>query len=739
MPLGDPSKASLAPAPIASHRSVNHKANHNSIHVPLAGAVPAFGADIYLDQFETFDALAPSSIDVIASMGGQKLVGGAFVDGDFAKLYAVSGSFGSNQNQLVTVDTATGLTTFVADATNNLAEGYSGLAYDTASGVMYAASSSCGTASHLWTIDPNTGATTLVGEITGSACIVGIAINAQGEMYGVDVVNDSLIAIDKSNANAAVIGSVGFNVNYAQDMAFDLSTGILYLAGFDGDVLTDNTYTVDLLTGTASLVGPIGNGQGEVDAMGIETVGGPCALPQDLAWLSLSPTSGTTPSNSASPIIATIDGTGTVQGDVLSGTVCATSNDPQHHSLAVPIEYDVQTGPQPPPTLSKIFAPADIPAGQSSTLTITLANGGTLPATLTSSLTDTFPSGMTVAATPSASTTCGGTLTAAPGTDFVALDPSGAAIPANGTCDIVVDVETASAAAFDNSIAAGALQTDHGTNAAPANATLTVDPPPPSPPTVAEQFNPASVPVNTPSTLTITLANSNATAAALTAPFTDGLPTGLVIAPTPNASTTCGGAVLAVANDIAVSLDNLNAAIPAAGSCTVQVDVQAASPGTFDNTIVAGTLQTSAGQNAVDTVATLTVTPLPPTIAKAFNPSTVVAGVSSTLTITLSNGNAAATALTAALTDAFPTGLVVAATPNASSTCGGVVTAVANAGSVTLDSAGSTIPASGSCTITVDVDSATSASYPNDIPAGALQTDVGANATSADATLDVTP
>ena len=32
-----------------------------------------------------------------------------------------------------------------------------------------------------------------------------------------------------------LIGSIGFNANYGQDMAFDLSTGILYLAGFDGD------------------------------------------------------------------------------------------------------------------------------------------------------------------------------------------------------------------------------------------------------------------------------------------------------------------------------------------------------------------------------------------------------------------------------------------------------------------------------------------------------------------------
>jgi hypothetical protein len=50
--------------------------------------------------------------------------------------------------------------------------------------------------------------------------------------------------------------------------------------------------------------------------------------------------------------------------------------------------------------------------------------------------------------------------------------------------------------------------------------------------------------------------------------------------------------------------------------------------------------------------------------------------------------------------------------------------------------AGAIVP-SGGCTITVDVVASAAGSYANDIPAGALQTDFGTNATPADATLDV--
>jgi hypothetical protein len=126
-----------------------------------------------------------------------------------------------------------------------------------------------------------------------------------------------------------------------------------------------------------------------------------------------------------------------------------------------------------------------------------------------------------------------------------------------------------------------------------------------------------------------------------------------------------------------------------------------------------------------------------PSASKSFAPASVGTDVASTLTITLTNPTATAAALTADLVDTFPSGLVVAATPNASTTCGGALTANAGDGAVTLGATGSTIPANGACTIAVDVSSAASGSYANTIPAGALQTDQGNSAIAANATLTV--
>lgn len=124
------------------------------------------------------------------------------------------------------------------------------------------------------------------------------------------------------------------------------------------------------------------------------------------------------------------------------------------------------------------------------------------------------------------------------------------------------------------------------------------------------------------------------------------------------------------------------------------------------------------------------VTPVAPTLAKAFSPNVITAGGTSTLTITLSNPDAT-TAGSASVTDTLPIGVVTAGI--ASTTCGGTVTT--GTSSVTLT--GGSIPANGSCTMTVLVTAASAGGYINSLPVGALQTGNGSNAARAVATLTV--
>ena len=122
------------------------------------------------------------------------------------------------------------------------------------------------------------------------------------------------------------------------------------------------------------------------------------------------------------------------------------------------------------------FAPATIATGTTSRLTVSLGNSNAGAATLTQTLTDTLPSGLTIANPAALGGTCNaGALAATPGGRSVSY-AAGAAIPPGG-CTIQVNVTGTSTARntyYTDSIAAGALQTDLGSNPAAASGTLDV-------------------------------------------------------------------------------------------------------------------------------------------------------------------------------------------------------------------------------------------------------------------------
>jgi hypothetical protein len=134
-------------------------------------------------------------------------------------------------------------------------------------------------------------------------------------------------------------------------------------------------------------------------------------------------------------------------------------------------------------TLDKTFGPGTINAGGSSTLTITLTNANDTIANLIGPLIDNLPAGLVVVP-DSWSTTCTEVPFAAslsPLTGWFIVDTSKVGltaeglIPANGSCTVTADVTAAVAGTYVNSLPAGALQTSNGNNAAPADATLTVN------------------------------------------------------------------------------------------------------------------------------------------------------------------------------------------------------------------------------------------------------------------------
>lgn len=299
---------------------------------------------------------------------------------------------------------------------------------------------------------------------------------------------------------------------------------------------------------------------------------------------------------------------------------------------------------------------------------------------------------MTYAANKTASITSGGVNLA--NINGLAIDPV--------TGKFYVSLRTA-LYVLDSSSSGAATQTGSLANVTDLASCGTV----PNLPTLSKGFSPASVqaPATT-STLTITVGNSNLAPYYLTSPVTDTMPSGMTVT-TSSLGGNCTG-VTATTTTITLPAGST---IPANG-CNITATVNIANtPGTYVNTIASGNLQTTSGTANTQATATL-VSNSAPTIAKAFSPTAVLQGATSTLTFTLTNPNPSGQGLTNLnFTDAL-SGMSVAST-----TVGGTCTGVSGQPAVGATQIALTVASlagnNTSCTLTVTVTGNTIKDNPN--------------------------
>lgn len=400
-----------------------------------------------------------------------------------------------------------------------------------------------------------------------------------------------------------------------------------------------------------------------------------------------------------------------------------------------------------PPTISKLFLPTSIQVGQTTlvSFTITNPNGNSSPpnhdVNLTGlSFTDSLPAQLQVANPNNASNSCGGTLTAVPGSSSITL--SGGTLSAasgefNGQCFISLSVTGISPGTASNTT--GPISANEsGPGSISNTATLTISAAPlVLAPTLNKAFGAQAIPLNGTTSLTFNLANPNAPDnIADTTNFTnvtviDNLPSGLVVANPSGFSTTCNDS--AIANPGSTSIQLVAQTMPASSSCIFTVNVTGTTGGVKNNTTQQITaIHDDSGGNPVlitggTASATLTVV-APPTITTSFNPLYFNPGGTSLLTITLQNPNSTTALTGVSISDILPPALV--ATGGAvTNTCGATVTAV----SITLT--GGSLAAGASCTVSVNVTASTAAVYTNTVNASSTN---GGTSTAASATVTVT-
>ncbi|MCD6330150.1 MAG: carboxypeptidase regulatory-like domain-containing protein, partial [Candidatus Cloacimonetes bacterium] len=220
------------------------------------------------------------------------------------------------------IDCATGDATLVGPT--GLTTYFNGMACDKVSNTMYAC-----TGTNLYTVDLGTGAATLIGPM-GTSLLVNLACDGSGNLYGVDISDDCLWSIDKNTGVGTLVGATGFAANYAQSMAWDPQTDVLFWAAYGGG-LNGNLRVIDRTTGSSAFVGDFEGGR-EVTVF---------AFPGGVdSWLTLDPTSGTIPAGGSEDVQVTFDSNGILPGESLFGDIEFYS-DPNVGTVTVPAEMTV--------------------------------------------------------------------------------------------------------------------------------------------------------------------------------------------------------------------------------------------------------------------------------------------------------------------------------------------------------------------------------------------------------------
>jgi uncharacterized repeat protein (TIGR01451 family)/fimbrial isopeptide formation D2 family protein len=385
--------------------------------------------------------------------------------------------------------------------------------------------------------------------------------------------------------------------------------------------------------------------------------------------------------NSQCQFSVTVTGTAAGQYTNTTGNVTSTNGGTGNTASA-----NLTVKVEAPPSIAKVFNPSAIALNGTTSLTFTITNPAANIAALTGvAFTDTLPTGLTVA--NATATVCGGTLTTIAPTG---ISLSGATIAINGQCQFSVTVTGAASGLYTNTT--GNVTSTNGGTGNTASANLTVA----TPPSIQKAFGAATIPLNGITSLTFTITNPNTNLALTGITFTDNLPAGLVVGPTPSLNNTCGGTATAVGGSGSVSLSA--GTLAAGASCTLSVNVQGKTAGVKNNSVQVSSTEGGTGNTANASITVIAT----PVITKAFGAGSIPLNGSTSLSFTIQNSNTTTALTGVAFSDTLPAGLVISTPSGITGSCGsGTITATQGTNGISLS--GGTIAASGSCAFSVNV------------------------------------
>ena len=190
-----------------------------------------------------FDIGLPASVTLIADTTSSNFIAGGTLGCNDVWYGCEYGS-----GVLYTINPGSGVMTSIGGG----GIGCNALAHDPISHRLFGASEN----DHLIEYNPNNGVQTDLGALTGPEIIIGMSFDKNGVLYAWDIITDKLWTIDVNSVVANEVGSLGIDLNYAQDGDFLRVEDRLFLTAYtlspeSGGFL----YEVDKTTGLVTKIG----------------------------------------------------------------------------------------------------------------------------------------------------------------------------------------------------------------------------------------------------------------------------------------------------------------------------------------------------------------------------------------------------------------------------------------------------------------------------------------------------
>ncbi|MCF8241750.1 MAG: choice-of-anchor D domain-containing protein [Melioribacteraceae bacterium] len=290
----------------------------------------AYANNLFDNMFQYFDVSTPGTLnDLAASIG--TMYAGDIDNNDNKYYYAIV----NDTKALHKFDLESLTLTEVGVIPSFTSEFITGM--ESGDGPMYLSTyNETAAVNKLYTINLEDATVEYIGEITGAGIIIAIGMDDMGNLYGHDLDQDVIYYIDKNTAAGTVVGSTGFDANYAQGMGWNHATGEMYLAAYNNATSAGELRVVDLETGATAALGSLGAGD-EMDGLSFKgSFGGD--------WLATDIDMGTVAPGSYVDVEVTFDATGVLGGTYYADIVVA-SNDPVTPEARVACDLTVTGAP----------------------------------------------------------------------------------------------------------------------------------------------------------------------------------------------------------------------------------------------------------------------------------------------------------------------------------------------------------------------------------------------------------